>query len=501
MAEAKEVSTPSEQAFEQLDQYAEKSLQTAGYSDLLAEMPPQVERGVIYLIGLAVLVTACLLYFGKVHVVVAGKGKILPEGDVLTVQSLQSGVVNAVLARPGDRLPAGAPIVRLDVSERGMNLADLKRKLEIDQNQLVTMREAAVQLNRILADPDRGLSDRRPGAALTGTAMQVTNNLENALMRLESARQDLNRLPERKKLQQREIDLVREKITLLERNQKNEKAALAAEETALVQKKAQLQSFRGLAEKQLISPVEMSAEEEKYRAAENALTAQRNRIGQQDIEISNESLHLSDLSAKLQSMQTETEAAHRSAQVNHSQALAAIRQERENLRVQIQQTEAGLEADRGKIGLAESQLSLSTIQMPVAGTIVELKVKNRGDLVSTGPIAAVVPEGVPLVVEAEVPNKDIGFVKVGLAARIKVDAYPSQQFGTVPAQVTRVLQSMSGANFLVLLRLLDTKLGTKGNEVYLFPGLTVEAELLTSKQRMWNLLLSPESAQKGGASK
>jgi len=501
MAETTEVSAPSEQAFRQLDQFAEKSLQTSGYSDLLAEMPPQVERGVIYLIGFAVLVTACLLYFGKVHVVVTGKGKITPEGDVIMVQSLQSGVVNAVLAHPGDRLPAGAPILRLDVSERGMNLADLKRRLEIDQNQLATMREASAQLDRMLADPDRGLTERRPGAALTGAAMQVTNNLENTRMRLESARKDLERLPERRKLQQREIDLVREKIALLEKNQKNEKAALAAEEAAMVQKKAQLQSFRGLAAKQLISPVEMSAEEGKYRAAENALTAQRNRIGQQDIDVSNETLRLSDLSAKLQSTQTETESGYRSAQVNHSQALAAIRQERENLRVQIQQAEATMEANRGKVRLGESELSLSTIQMPVAGTIVELKVKNTGDLVSTGPVAAVVPEGVPLVVQAEVPNKDIGFVKAGLDARIKVDAFPSQQFGTVPARVTRVLPSMSSGNFSVMLRLLDTKLGTKGNEVYLFPGLTVEAELLTSKQRMWNLLLSPESAQKGGASK
>lgn len=163
--------------------------------------------------------------------------------------------------------------------------------------------------------------------------------------------------------------------------------------------------------------------------------------------------------------------------------------------------EASIEAGRGKIGLAETQLSLASIQMPVSGTIVELKVKNVGDLVSAGPIASVFPDGVPLVVEAEVADKDIGFVKPDLEARIKVNAYPSQQFGTVTAKVTRVLPSMSGPSFLVLLRLRDNKLGSKDNQVYLFPGLSVEAELLTSRQRMWNLLFLPDTKQQGGASK
>lgn len=501
MEETTQVSSVSDKSYEQLDQYAEKSLQSTGYSELLAEMPPQVERGVIYMICLAVLVTACLLYFGKVHMVVAGKGRVVPEGDLVTVQSPQNGVVNAVLARPGDRLPAGAPIVRLDVSEQGINLADSQRKIAIDQNQLATMREAAAQLDRILANPERGLEQRRAGAALTGGAMQVTNNLESARLRLEAARKDLDRLPERKKLQLREIELVGEKIALLEKNQKNDKAALAAEEAAMVQRRSQLQSFRSLAEKRLISQLEIAGEEEKYRAAENALTGQRQRSGQEEIEISNETLRLSDLMSKVETAQAETDNGYRSAQMGYSQALAAVRQERENLRIQIQQMESSLEAGRAKIAVAQTQLSLALVQMPVAGTIVELKVKATGDLVSAGPIATVVPEGVPLMVEAEVPNKDIGFVKPGLAARIKVDAFPSQQFGTVPAEVVRVLPSMSTGNFSVLLRLLDTKLGAAGNEVHVFPGLTVEAQLLTSKQRMWRLLMSPETAQKGDAAK
>ena len=492
---ATEKTTVSEEAYADLDQFAERSLQEADRSETIMEMPALLARGTIYLIGAAVLVTLGLLYFGKVNIVVSAKGRIIPEGDVLIVQALQSGVVNAVLARAGDRLPAGAPIVKLDVSEPGITLAELRRRQELQKSQLLSLRRTLAAVSHILSQPQRALTEEVSNVA--GNAAQPISGLANALMQLGSAKEELQRLPERKGLKSREIELLRENTQLNEKNHQAQQPFLAGEQRALAQKLEQLKNYRRLGENNLISPLELSGEEEKYRAAESALMSLRQRLAQQEIDISNQKLKLSELEARLLTEQTETETNYRLAEMNYQQNRTALRQETQTLTAQIQELEANVKTSEEKIRMAETKISLTTITMPVSGTIAELKVNNSGELIAAGAmVASVAPDGVPLVVEAAVENKDIGFVKPGLEARIKVDAYPFQQFGTVPGQVVRVLPSSGNdSNFTVHLRLLQDRVGAQDSSLYLFPGLTVQAEMLTAKQRLLSMLFKKEEGE------
>lgn len=97
----------------------------------------------------------------------------------------------------------------------------------------------------------------------------------------------------------------------------------------------------------------------------------------------------------------------------------------------------------------------------------------------------------PLIVKATVPNQDIGFVKVGIAARIKVDAYPFQQFGSVPARVRHIVPNVGNEdNFTMTLELLQDSIKADEHEIELFPGLNVLAEVQTRNQRLYELLFS-----------
>jgi pyruvate/2-oxoglutarate dehydrogenase complex dihydrolipoamide acyltransferase (E2) component len=140
--------------------------------------------------------------------------------------------------------------------------------------------------------------------------------------------------------------------------------------------------------------------------------------------------------------------------------------------------------------------------IPVDGTIAELKVKNAGEIVAPGaPIATIVPANVPLIVEASATNKDVGFVRPGVEARVKVDAFPFQEFGTARARVTKVLPAVgSTSSFTVVLELVDQKLTSASGDHHLFPGLSVQADLITGRQRLIQLLLSrSRSEAKAGA--
>ncbi|BAS60463.1 MULTISPECIES: HlyD family efflux transporter periplasmic adaptor subunit [Leptolyngbya] len=110
-------------------------------------------------------------------------------------------------------------------------------------------------------------------------------------------------------------------------------------------------------------------------------------------------------------------------------------------------------------------------------------VSARGKIVPT--------KTTPLVVKATVPNKDIGFIKVGMLARIKVDAYPFQQFGSISAQVQQITPDSSNEdNFTVTLGLLQNSIKTNEHSIQLFSGLTVQAEVQTRNQRLFDVLLS-----------
>ena len=126
----------------------------------------------------------------------------------------------------------------------------------------------------------------------------------------------------------------------------------------------------------------------------------------------------------------------------------------------------------------------------MSGTVSDLHIHNSGELVSAGTaVATILPDGVPLVVHAAIPNKDIGFVQTGLPARIRVDAYPFQQFGTVDGEVRKVFPNAGGEeSFRVTLTLLEDSIEVSGNTMPLFPGLTVEAEVLTDKHRLLSVI-------------
>lgn len=96
----------------------------------------------------------------------------------------------------------------------------------------------------------------------------------------------------------------------------------------------------------------------------------------------------------------------------------------------------------------------------------------------------------PLVVKATVPNKDIGFIKVGMAARIKIDAYPFGQFGSVPARVRQIVPVGNEDNFTMTLELLQDSIKADEHQIQLFPGLTVQAEVQTKNQRLFELLFN-----------
>jgi hemolysin D len=108
----------------------------------------------------------------------------------------------------------------------------------------------------------------------------------------------------------------------------------------------------------------------------------------------------------------------------------------------------------------------------------------------------IVPKEHQIEVEAKVLNKDIGFVKEGQTAAVKVEAYQYTKYGLVPARVTHISRDAikdenRGLVYSVIVALEKPSLKVEGREVNLSPGMTVGVDIKTGDRRVIEYILSP----------
>ncbi|TGV64597.1 HlyD family efflux transporter periplasmic adaptor subunit, partial [Mesorhizobium sp. M2D.F.Ca.ET.160.01.1.1] len=97
-------------------------------------------------------------------------------------------------------------------------------------------------------------------------------------------------------------------------------------------------------------------------------------------------------------------------------------------------------ADEAKqaVAKADARLARTKLYSPTDGIAHQIAVTTVGQVVTTGQqLLVVAPTEGALQVDALVANLDIGFVKPGQIAVIKVDAFPFTRFGVLHGRVTR----------------------------------------------------------------
>jgi hemolysin D len=134
---------------------------------------------------------------------------------------------------------------------------------------------------------------------------------------------------------------------------------------------------------------------------------------------------------------------------------------------------------------------------PVDGTVQELKIHTIGAVVTTADkLMTIVPDGTPLMIEAYVENKDIGFVREGQVAEVKIDAYPFTRYGTLQARLDQIGKDAvndedKGLRFPARLVPASMELPVNGEVRPLMPGMTTEVEIKTGRRTVLDFVLAP----------
>ncbi|TDF56790.1 HlyD family efflux transporter periplasmic adaptor subunit, partial [Cupriavidus sp. L7L] len=142
---------------------------------------------------------------------------------------------------------------------------------------------------------------------------------------------------------------------------------------------------------------------------------------------------------------------------------------------------------------------LQILRAPIDGVVQQLAVTTVGGVVTQAqPVAIVVPENTALEVDAQVQNKDIGYVKPGQRVITKVETFDFTRFGYIEGQVQwvgtdAVNDQKLGPIYPVRIRLAEqaTPNSVNGRKGALTPGMSVTADIRVDERRMISYFLSP----------
>ena len=146
------------------------------------------------------------------------------------------------------------------------------------------------------------------------------------------------------------------------------------------------------------------------------------------------------------------------------------------------------------------------MKAPQAGIVKDVATHTVGTVVQPGTVLlSIVPEHEPLVAEVMVRNDDVGFVFPQQKVKVKLAAYPFEQYGMLEGTVSHIGPDASDAQgskeqgkessqqltYKAIITLTSQGLVAQGETFKLVPGMQVIAEINQGKRTVLEYLLSP----------
>ncbi|NIM41474.1 MAG: HlyD family type I secretion periplasmic adaptor subunit [Hydrogenophaga sp.] len=420
-------------------------------------LPLWTARTIMALFAVA-LAWACL---GQVDIVAVASGRVIVSERSKHVQPMEDGLVQRVWVRDGDRVRSGQLLVTLDGTTARADHARVQEAWRAASSE--AWRTGA--LVRAVEAGALPVSDAEPAfraPADTGLAW-LAADARQAWAQLRAEWEDI---------------------------QSRHARALAE----VAQRRTEGETARAVLDK-----LQSSARWAQRREADYLSLVEKGFIsGHASQDRTRERIELERDIATQQARLRELEAAREQA----ARSLAALRADiRRNLldrESQAQRQREQLVADAIKARQGER---LTELRSPVSGTVQQLAVHTAGDVVAGGQVLlVVVPDTERVTAQVAIANQDMGFVRQGQVATVKLEAFPFTRHGTLPATVAvlgadATVDERSGqASFPAYLTLERSTLMVEGRELPITPGMNLVAEIKTGRRRLIDYLLSPVQA-------
>ncbi len=420
----------------------------------LQETPvhPAPRRAMVLIVALAVAALAWS-WFGQLDIVAVADGRVVVSDRTKVIQPLETAVVKAIRVRDGDKVRAGQALVELDAT---VATADSRNV----QEQLGAARAEAARARWLL----QALDNTGPAAKSLAAP-----SAPSALARLDP--------PTRAEWE----DIA---------------SRLARLDAELARRKAERATVS-----ELIAKLEATVPLARQRETDfKSLSDQGFVAGHAGQDRTRERVELERDLAMQHARLRESDAALAEGRQTRIAALAETRRSLSDRLTKVLLEATQLEQQGNKAAQRER---LTQLTAPVAGTVQQLAVHTPGGVVTPAqPLMVIVPEAAEVMAEVIVENKDIGFVRAGQAAAVKLEAFPFTRYGTVPAKVRSVsadavLDEKRGAIFKATVLLERDTITIDGRQVKIAPGMNMSAEIMTGRRPVIEYLLGPVQRKVG----
>lgn len=242
---------------------------------------------------------------------------------------------------------------------------------------------------------------------------------------------------------------------------------------------------------------------------QNELYQKRKRAIAEDLRILNNSLALAHEELKI------SEQLEKTGDVGRSEVLRLKRQivdlqgqieSRKNkyfqdAQAELTKTEEDLSIQQQAMLERETLLTQTDLVAPADGIVKNIRVNTLGGVLKSGDLLLeILPTNSELIAELKLPPAEAGFIKVGLPATLKLDAYDYSIYGSLQGEVSYVsadtLSEMSREGehvyYIVRIRINDKKITpNKIRELKVSPGMTVTVDIKTGQRSILSFLTKP----------
>jgi hemolysin D len=434
----------------------------------IVETPPSPAGRAI---GACIILILCIALawaaLGQIDIVASAQGRIVPSDRVKVIQAMEIGVVRSFLVEDGQKVKAGDVLLEIDPT---INEAEARQA----RRDLGTTRLDIARLRAALSDKGDPIEAFRPPA--DADPQQASDQRRFLESQVAEHRAKVAALDRQRQQKEAEVEATAATVAKLEamipvlKQRYDIRKNLASQE--LGSKLQYLEMLQSLTEMQQ----ELKVQQNNKRVAEAAAAA----IGEQ-----------------------------------RAQAVAEYRRSLFDELGKMVQKENGLAETLVK---AEQKAKLQALKAPVDGTVQQLAVHTVGGVVTPSQeLMVVVPANSRLEIEANIPNRDIGFIQAGQEAEIKVDTFNFTKYGLIHGRVLSLSQDSikrqkptdpgkeksAGAStdtseplgqemvYQARVSLDQTDMMVDGKRVPLSPGMAVTAEIKTGARSVLSYLLSP----------
>jgi len=168
---------------------------------------------------------------------------------------------------------------------------------------------------------------------------------------------------------------------------------------------------------------------------------------------------------------------------------------------QLVQARKDLSEAHETLNKANRMEDFTALKSPEDAVVLELADLSVGSVLREAEtLITLVPDSAELYVEAKVKTRDISYLKVGNAVRVKLESYPFQRFGTLNGRLDVISpdsvplkqsDEKSELVYLAQVRLNDSPQELVRRHLILRPGLVATAEIKTGKRSIISYVLNP----------